>query len=255
MSVFSVPFAGIFFTPGTGVAQLGQRMLLLGFWFLPINYVFNLLLDSYRVQGRLMLVNYMSFLETAMVGVFAFMTVPFVGPDAAWMANVWSDVLAMIIVIISVFVLWGRLRVTLSDFLKLPESFGAKKDEFAEYSLHDLKDVQAVSEAVAEFCRQRGTGERKAFWAGLCVEEMTSNILQHGIGKKHFYHVNVRVVCRDELTLRIEDDCARFDPRERMKMHNPESPEKNIGLRIVAGMASKVDYYNHAGINSLIIKV
>ncbi len=255
MSVFSVPFTGIFFTPGTSVALLGQRMLLLGFWFLPINYVFNLLLDSYRVQGRLMLVNYMSFLEVAMVGVFAFMTVPFVGPDAAWVANLWSDVLAMIIVIVSVFVLWGRFRVSLSDFLKLPESFGAKKDEYAEYSLHDLKDVQAVSEAVTDFCRRRGAGERKAFWAGLCVEEMTSNILQHGVGKKHFYHVNVRVVCRDELTLRIEDDCARFDPRERMKMHTPESPEKNIGLRIVAGMASKVDYYNNAGINSLIIKV
>ena len=40
-----------------------------------------------------------------------------------------------------------------------------------------------------------------------------------------------------------------------MNQFNPDSPEKNIGLRMVAKLASYVDYYNNAGINTLIMKI
>ncbi len=256
MSVFSAPLTGLFFEPGTAVSALGQRMLLLGFWFFPLALIFNLLMNSYKVQGRMTLVNIMSFAETALTGTIALATVPFFGTNAAWLANIWSDVLSLGILVLSVIILWKRTRLTLPDYLKLPENFGAAEDEYVEYSIRNMKDVTAASESVTAFCRARGLNAKKAFWAGLCVEEITSNILQHGAsGKKHPVNVDVRVVCTRELTLRFQDDCVRFDPRERMQMHHPDSPEKNIGLRIVAGMASGTDYYNNAGINSLIIKV
>ena len=38
-------------------------------------------------------------------------------------------------------------------------------------------------------------------------------------------------------------------------MFEPELPEKNIGLRIVAGLAKQMDYYNTAGVNTLLIKL
>ncbi len=254
-SALSVPLAGLFFQPGTAVAALGQRMLLLGFWFLPLSLTFNLLMNSYKIQGRLKLVNVLSFMETALIGVLAVMTVPHFGTDAAWLANFWSDLLMLVIILVSVFVLWKRIRLTVPDLLKLPENFGASADEFAEYTIREATDPSVVSETIIAFCRSRGVTEKKAFWAGLCVEELTSNILQHGASRKRNAHVDVRVVCTQDLTLRIQDDCTRFDPRERMQMHHPDSPEKNIGLRIVAGMASDIDYYNNAGINSLIIRI
>ncbi len=256
MSLFSAQLTGLFFTSGTPVAEMGRRMLLLGFWFLPFSYLFNLLMNSYKAQGRMLLVNVLSFLETAMIGLLALLTVPDFGADAAWLANTWSDLISLFIVLVSAIILWQRIRLSLPEILKLPESFGAREDEYVEFAIRKMKDVIAASETVTTFCRERGLDRKKAFWAGLCVEEIASNILQHGApGKKH-YHVDVRAVFReDELTLRIQDDCIRFDPRERMEMHHPESPEKNIGLRIVAGMAKDIDYYNNAGINSLIIKV
>ena len=60
---------------------------------------------------------------------------------------------------------------------------------------------------------------------------------------------------RDDLTIRIRDNCREFNPRKRLAMFEPEQPEKNIGLRIVAGLAKQTDYYNTAGVNTLLIKL
>jgi anti-sigma regulatory factor (Ser/Thr protein kinase) len=81
------------------------------------------------------------------------------------------------------------------------------------------------------------------------------NILQHGENDGKSHHVSVRLVCKDKLTIRIQDDCRKFDPRERMDMYDSKTPEKNIGLRLVSKAASSVDYYNNAGINTLILKI
>jgi anti-sigma regulatory factor (Ser/Thr protein kinase) len=87
------------------------------------------------------------------------------------------------------------------------------------------------------------------------VEEIASNILQHGFYKGGHNTIDIRIVCKDELTIRIHDDCREFDPREHMKLFDQSSPEKAIGLRMVAGLASSIDYYNNAGINTLMIKL
>lgn len=255
LAALSVPLSSFFFETGSGAWKLSKNMFVLGFLFFPLNVVFNLLLNSYKAQGRMALVNVVSFAETAVIGVLALIAVPRMGVDAAWLANTWSDIIALAVILVSVFVWKGGARFSLSALLKLPERFGARPGEYAEFTAATQADVVAVSEAVVTHCESRGVDRRKAFLTGLCVEEIMGNVLQHGaMGKKH-YHVNVRVVCKDELTIRIRDDCRKFDPRERMEMHSPETPEKNIGLRMVAGLASNIDYYNNAGINTLIIKI
>ncbi len=143
----------------------------------------------------------------------------------------------------------------MADLLKLPDSFGAAEDAYKEYTIETIPDAMAASQSVIEFCALKGVDRRTAWMTGLCTEEIACNILQYGAsdGRKHF--VSVRVICKGELTLGIQDDCVKFDPRERMNAYAPDSPEKNVGLRMVAGIAKKTDYYNIAGINTLIIKM
>ena len=62
-------------------------------------------------------------------------------------------------------------------------------------------------------------------------------------------------LCLDELTIRIRDNCPEFDPRKRVEVFDPKSPEKNIGIRLTVGLGRQVDYYNNAGINTLLIKM
>lgn len=40
-----------------------------------------------------------------------------------------------------------------------------------------------------------------------------------------------------------------------MNLIHSEEAEKNIGLRMVSKLASSIDYFNNAGINTLIIKI
>ena len=49
--------------------------------------------------------------------------------------------------------------------------------------------------------------------------------------------IDIRVVCKDSHTVRIHDDCRKFDPREHMRLFDKNSPEKAIGLRMVAKLA------------------
>ncbi len=254
MTIFSSRLSGIFFAKQTSAYYLGKRMFMLGFWFFPINLLINLLMNSYKVQGRMKLVNIMSFVETASTGIFTLLLVPLFGVNAAWLANTWSDLAAVAIIVISVFVWKKKVSFSASDLLKLSDDFGAKEDEFVEYSIGDMSDVTKTSEAVMNFCRARNVEGKKAFWASLCVEEVTKNVLQHGVIHRKKGTINVRIVCKDELTIRVFDDCRKFDPREHINMFDEKTPEKAIGLRMVAKLASYLDYYNNAGINALILK-
>lgn len=200
------------------------------------------------IQGRMALVNILSFLETAMIGLIALGTVPRFGTEAAWLANTWSDALAITIVLISVFLRKRKITLRIPDLLKLPDDFGASEEDCAEYEIRTANDVAAASEAVIAWCKSRHVDSKKAFLTGLLIEEMAGNVLQHGApGGKH-YHIHVRVVAGEDLTIRIRDDCRKFDPRERMQMYYPESPETNIGLRMAANLSTSIDYYNSAGI-------
>ena len=255
MAILAAPLSSFFFQAGSSVWRLCRNMFSLGFMFFPINVIINLLMNGYKAQGRMTLVNVMSFVETAMTGVFAAMTVPCFGAIAAWLANTFSDLLALAILLVSAFMLKGRVSLKADDLLKLSDNFGADRDEFVELAATTMGDVTVISEAVIAFCKSRGVSEKNAFLTGLCVEELLRNVFQHSAIGTSRCNVNARVVCKGELTIRIQDDCRKFDPRERMNMYNPDSPEKNIGLRMVAKLASGIDYYNNAGINTLIIKI
>ena len=91
--------------------------------------------------------------------------------------------------------------------------------------------------------------------AGLSVEEMVGNVVEHGfrIGEKH--NVNVRLAAKERLIICIRDDCRAFDPKSRLEQFKPKDVTKNIGIRMIAGLAEEMNYQCTAGINTLLIRV
>ena len=96
----------------------------------------------------------------------------------------------------------------------------------------------------------------RAAFAGLAMEEMAGNIVQHGFTKdKRKHEINVRVVHKDGgILLRLRDDCVSFDPLERMKAVDEGDPYRNVGIRLVNGIARDVQYQNLLGTNVLTIR-
>ena len=243
--------------PDAAVQPLARSMFVLTFTYLVPNVFYNILLQSYRAQNRMLLVNIMSFAETAVIGVFIMLTIGTFGPDAAWLSNTVVDVMCIIVVLISVVFYRRKLDFSLPALLKLPPGFGAGSDEEMHFSALSIEDVTLASEKAIAFCLDHGFSAKIANHVGVCVEEMAGNVLTHGFKstKKKEYYADVRIVSKDGgLTVRIRDNCREFDPRKRMKSFDDEHPEKHIGMRISAKAARQVDYYNNAGINTLIMK-
>ncbi|MBQ9594073.1 MAG: ATP-binding protein, partial [Lachnospiraceae bacterium] len=103
----------------------------------------------------------------------------------------------------------------------------------------------------------RGVSSRSAYLAGLSMEEMAGNVVDHGFRKDNKKHsVDVRVVHKnDAVLLRIKDDCVPFDPGERRAITDTDDPAKNIGIRMIFKMAEDVNYQNILGLNVLTIKI
>jgi anti-sigma regulatory factor (Ser/Thr protein kinase) len=135
--------------------------------------------------------------------------------------------------------------------------FALLADSENSLSVRNMGEVITISRRVQDFCREKGIDERRAYLAGLAMEEMAGNIVEHGFEKdKKSHSVDVRVVHKNEdVILRLKDDCEPFDPGERQRLTEGEDPTKNIGLRIVFKTARSLEYQNILGMNVLTIRL
>ena len=66
----------------------------------------------------------------------------------------------------------------------------------------------------------------------------------------------MRIAVRPEtLILSIKDDCVPFNIEQRRQMMDQEDVTKNIGIRLVSGIASEMHYQNILGLNVLSLRL
>ena len=254
MMLLSTPFAEIFVTDDPYVENLASRMFFLGFTYLVPNVIYNIFLQSYKAQDRMLLVNIMSFAETATIGFLVLFSIRFFGSDVAWLSNTIVDVLCIFVVLISVIIYRKKIDFAMPALLKLSSDFGAKAGEVLSFSVKDIYDAVEASQKAIDFCLENGYPKTMASHIGLCIEEMAVNVIEHGFTRTINRHSDIRVVSKDgRFIVRIRDDCREFDPRKRINVFDPKDPEENIGIRIVSEFAQEISYYNNAGINTVIM--
>ena len=126
-----------------------------------------------------------------------------------------------------------------------------------DLTVRSMDEVVTISQRVQSFCLERGIDPRRAYLAGLSMEEMAGNVVDHGFVKDSRSHtIDVRVVHKDDdVILRIKDDCVPFDPGERQQLAEGDDITKNIGIRMVFRIARDVQYQNILGLNVLTIRI
>lgn len=146
----------------------------------------------------------------------------------------------------------------ISQVLMLPEKYGVPREKYLHAAFGTVGDATGFSRQVQEFCIREGIDERRAFYAALCTEELAVNIITHGFtnGKQT---LSVRVFAEEDqtLTLRFRDDGSPFDliRFRQMSETQREDPAENIGIRIVFGLAKKVNCYESFRMNNTVIKL
>lgn len=133
---------------------------------------------------------------------------------------------------------------------------GETADASLEATLCTPSEVVAFSEKLRTFCSENGLSLRVSNMAALCAEEMACNSLQWGYAEKENLGVDLRAVYRDgALTLRFRDTGKRFDPARYVRQFQaaPQDPGKNVGLRIVSGMAADMRYISLVDCNVVML--
>jgi len=100
---------------------------------------------------------------------------------------------------------------------------------------------------------------KRTMYTALCIEEMATNIVEHGFKDGGDNRVDVRLVQKssDDLIIRIRDNCEGFDPVNYYEMAKPDEddPAKHIGIRMVFKMVKDVKYVNSLGLNNLTVRI
>ena len=237
-------------------------MTLMGFRILPLCMPLALVSLHFACAAQTMKRKYLRIIlpiTDGAVGVIlcSFFLIPAWKMNGLYISNVLNGVICFLVVLIAAWIPRKRCPRNLEDLMLIPEGFGAAENDRLDITVREIGQVVSVSAQVIDFCRGRGVDGRRAYLAGLFLEEMAGNVVSHGCSKDNKDHsVDIRVVHKDnDIILRIRDNCRAFDPSERAMITEQRDFGKNVGIRIVYGMAREVTYQNLLGMNVLTVSI
>ncbi len=191
------------------------------------------------------------------VVLFSFILIPGMKMDGLYIANVLNGVLCFLVVFVMSWLERKSMPRNLEQLMAIPESFGAADDERIDITVRSMEEVVDISRQIIDFCSKRGIEERRASFAGLCMEEMAGNVIQYGFeGGKKNRSVDIRVVHdKDDVILRIRDNCSAFNPSEFVQAMESDEAGRNVGIRLAYKLAKEVNYQNLLGLNVLTMRI
>lgn len=224
--------------------------------FLIFNSVLWILLKLYQGYGDTKLINFIMIFENLVVVLFSVMFIDKIGTDAVWLSYPVSNILCICVIAISIFKLQGRLPVNFKEWLNLKGNFGVNPEDKMSITIVSIEETMELSKQVMKFCQSKGLNEHQCYAAGLCLEEMAVNVIQHGFDKKKNNAIDVRLIYKNsELFLILRDNCREFNPNKYWEQFKANKEGEGIGLRLVKGMSKEMTYQSSLGLNILTIKI
>ena len=121
---------------------------------------------------------------------------------------------------------------------------------------NDEQEAVRMSKETTDFCTQNGANRRTAFLVGLASEEAVGNVIEHGFADGKAHSIEFRVLRKPDCWIvRIRDDCRLFDVKKYMEQYSSDDPSKNIGLKMIMGIAEEVTYFKALNLNNLTLKL
>ncbi len=175
-------------------------------------------------------------------------------PDAVWISLIVAEVLTMLSIYGLAAYYKKGLPHSFNDFLFVDPSFGVDPENLFECSIESKDEIIPASEAVRDFCADRGATVKQAYLMSLFVEELCSTVIERGFDDGKYHCIDIRVLLADDgWVLRYRDNGKLFDPIEWLKLHEDENAEETLGIRMVCGMAKDVRYLSTMELNNLTI--
>ena len=185
--------------------------------------------------------------------VLAVLLVKPLGHMGAWVAFLGAEVFTILTILVATILRNKRFPTKLEDFLKLSDDLGADSTNKLELSIgNSMEEVMKISEGINKFGKGRNISEKLLMELSLCIEEMGGNVIQHAFkpGAKQWFDMLI-LDKEDSLVVRVRDNGAPFDPTKYWE--EEQNDELRYGIRMIQGMASRMEYRRTIGLNNLII--
>jgi two-component sensor histidine kinase len=179
------------------------------------------------------------------------------GGMGIWITQVLNGIYPVILIILHAWFINRNFAMDTESLMTLDKSMGVPEEDRLDVAIKSSGEVVNVSEKIIRFCKEHHIDERRAYFSGLCFEEMAGNIVEHGFDDRKKHSIDIRVVYKgeDELLLRLRDDGRPFNPKEYSDLFESEDITHNIGIRMVSRIAKSMEYQNMLGLNVLTIRV
>ena len=196
-------------------------------------------------------------IEVAAPAALAYLLSASFGISGVWYAFPAGQALLSLIIVLRISRRDPARRGTEAHML-LREDFGVPDGDSIERSVQTMEEVVGLSAEVSGFCRSHGISPRDTYRLALCIEEMAGNVIRHGFSDGKPHHLFIRVLVKDgRIILRLCDDCALFNLKEKAELWAPDPghPESNRGIRMIMGAAENIVYSSAMNTNNLIVTI
>lgn len=121
-------------------------------------------------------------------------------------------------------------------------------------------DFQAVNLEIEDFCEQNEILPNKLFAIQLILEELVTNIINHGSSSQKTEIIEISLTVQDDLiTLAIRDNARAFNPLEAAEPDTGQSLEERdiggLGLFLVRKKVKSLSYEYKDGFNNVIAEI
>ena len=257
--VSMVLFAGVvarLFSSDSLIIEEAKNLLILYSLAAPLNMLFVVVMSVYQCFGKVTYCNILYIITCIIAPISCCYIAPlFMGINGVWICYVFAEVVIILVVYLLVAIKKKSLNVSLDDLLLIDSEFEIE-DKYSK-SINSIDEVINISNEIEAYCLSKNIDKRRSMLAGLCVEEMAGNIVDHGFkrdNKKHTIDTFLAIE-NDDISIRLRDDCVAFDPKSKIEMMNPSDPCKNIGIKMVAKVSKDMNYQTTFGMNVLTIKL
>lgn len=219
---------------------------------MPLYGINMVMLNYFQGSGKSMYANMVCILDNLLLLYgLAYTLGHRIGLIGVWISFPLAE-LCMLLILLSLSLFRKKASASMAD------SFLMLKEEKESYSLNagfeNLKDVMDASVNVQAFAIEHGVDHKTAMYMGLFVEEIGRNIIQYGFSEKAKNAAALLLkIQKDQIILRIRDNCKAFDPQKQAELHSEEDRSSHIGIRMVRTMSDDFIYTNTLNMNNLLI--
>lgn len=187
---------------------------------------------------------------------FAYATKTLFGVYSVFAGYLFTEISCLILILLFIIKNNKKFPMSTKDIILESNNFHA----ILKYNktISKYEDITYISKDISTFLTENNIDHRRSNLTGLFVEEMCTNIFEHGFTKKRITNkrIDLFVIIRnDDINIRIRDNSIAFNPTTRSIVFNPNDPCKNIGLRMVSKLSKEMTYQNVFGFNNMIIKI